>query len=128
MSQAFVKSGAKKPRNMPYEKSALSFHNGDVAVVVDMLNPSKPFTVRSTVLPASSKIVFGQLSHDKCGETAWMRSIEDVKSAFCDLYSAGELEEYTKNMSNGTYSKPWPPIADHLANLAVDLGAALQLG
>ena len=43
--QAIVRKGATKPRNMPYDKSALSFHNGAAAVVVDMLQPTKPFIV-----------------------------------------------------------------------------------
>ena len=31
--QAIIRKGATKPRNMPYDKSALSFHNGCAAVV-----------------------------------------------------------------------------------------------
>ena len=55
-----------------------------------------------------------------CGETAWMRSLEDVKAVLLDQYAAGGLDEFTKDMSNSTYSQPWPPIADHLTNLAID--------
>ena len=35
--QMCVKKGATKPRKMLYDKSGLSFHNGNVAVVVDIL-------------------------------------------------------------------------------------------
>tara|TARA_B100000795_G_scaffold145238_1_gene108749 strand:- start:5737 stop:6090 length:354 start_codon:yes stop_codon:yes gene_type:complete len=108
---------------MPYDKSALSFQNGAVAIVVDMLEPTKPFIVSLGDVPASSKAVFSQVEHQKYGETAWMRSGEDVKAVFTDQYAAGELADYTKNMTNSTYSLPWPPIADHLANLAIDKGA-----
>jgi|TARA_B110000196_G_C20945301_1_gene566615 hypothetical protein len=121
--QAIIRKGATKPRNMPYDKSSLSFHNGAAAVVVDMLQPNKPFIVSLVDVPASSKAVFGQLKHQQCGETAWMRSTEDVKAVFIDQYEAGELADYTKDMTNSTYSLPWPPIADHLTNLAIDKGA-----
>lgn len=121
--QAIIRKGATKPRNMPYDKSALSFHNGCAAVVVDMLQPNKPFIVSLADVPASSKAVFGQLKHQQCGETAWMRSAEDVKAVFIDQYEAGELADYTKDMTNSKYSLPWPPIADHLTNLAIDKGA-----
>jgi len=121
--QAIIRKGATKPRNMPYDKSSLSFHNGAAAVVVDMLQPNKPFIVPLVDVPASSKAVFGQLKHQQCGETAWMRSTEDVKAVFIDQYEAGELADYTKDMTNSTYSLPWPPIADHLTNLAIDKGA-----
>ena len=121
-----MKKGAIKPRNEPYDISGLTFHDGMVAVMVDMRKPDLPFTVPIGEVPLASKAVFSQLKHDQCGETAWMRSPEDVKAVFSDSYTAGELEDYTKNMSISTFSLPWPPIAAHLGNLAMDMGAPLS--
>ena len=81
-----MKKGAAKPRNMPYDKSGLSCHGGATAVVVDMLKPKEPFTLPASKLPAATKGVYSQLKHERCGDTAWMRSIEDVNSAFFDRY------------------------------------------
>ena len=121
-----MKKGAIKPRNEPYDISGLTFHDGMVAVMVDMRKPDLPFTVPIGEVPLASKAVFSQLKHEQCGETAWMRSPEDVKAVFSDSYTAGELEDYTKNMSISTFSLPWPPIAAHLGNLAMDMGAPLS--
>ena len=124
--QVRVKKGAIKPRNEPYDISGLTFHDGMVAVMVDMRKPDLPFTVPIGEVPLASKAVFSQLKHELCGETAWMRSPEDVKGVFSDSYTAGELEDYTKNMSISTFSLPWPPIAAHLGNLDMDMGAPLS--
>ena len=121
-----MKKGAIKPRNEPYDISGLTFHDGMVAVMVDMRKPDLPFTVPIGEVPLASKAVFSQLKHELCGETAWMRSPEDVKGVFSDSYTAGELEDYTKNMSISTFSLPWPPIAAHLGNLDMDMGAPLS--
>ena len=87
-----MKKGITKPRNMPYPASGLSCHNGVVAIVVDMRAPKQPFTLPLAKVPACSKAVFSQLKHERCGDAAWMRSINDVNAAFFDRYSAGELD------------------------------------
>ena len=123
--QVRVRSKATKPRNMPYPSEGLTFHGGEGAVVVDMLNEKLVWSLSSSSLPGPTKIVYGQLQHGHCGDNAWMRSLEDVKAAFLDAYAAGKLEEYTKDMTTATFSLPWPPVSEHLVNLAVDMGACL---
>merc|ERR1712185_107406 len=92
-----------------------------------MRNPSVLYTVSSSSLPGPTKVVYAQLQHERCGDLAWMRKTEDVRAAFIDKYQAGELEEYTKEMTATTYSMPWPPIADHLPNFALDMGGSRAL-
>ena len=123
--QVRVKSKATKPRNMPYPSEGLTFHGGEGGVVADMLNEKLVWSLSSSSLPGPTKIVYGQLQHERCGNTAWMRSLEDVKAAFLDAYAAGKLEEFTKEMTTTTYSLPWPPIDEHLVNLAIDMGVCL---
>lgn len=123
--QARVKSKVSKPRNMPYPSEGLTFQGGEGAVVVDMLNEKLVWSLSSSSLPGPTKIVYGQLQHGRSGDNAWMRSLEDVKAAFIDAYAAGKLEEYTKDMTTTTFCLPWPPVTEHLVNLAVDMGACL---
>jgi len=87
--QVRVKKGANKPRDMPYPRDALTFHVGDGAVVVDMLNEQLVWSVSSSSLPGPTKAVYGQLQHKHCGNTAYLRSLDDVKAAFLDEYAAG---------------------------------------
>ena len=44
-----------------------------------------------------------------------MRSAEDVKAVFIDQYEAGELADYTKDMTNSKYSLPYPNPTHHRA-------------
>ena len=63
--QVRVRSKATKPRNMPYPSEGLTFHGGEGAVVVDMLNEKLVWSLSSSSLPGPTKIVYGQLQHGR---------------------------------------------------------------
>ena len=48
--QVRVRSKATKPRNMPYPSEGLTFHGGEGAVVVDMLNEKLVWSLSSSSL------------------------------------------------------------------------------